>query len=359
MSSPYDALPARHFWRNAVAGAAAGAIPDLFHPRFPITKLSNIATAGSCFAQHIGRYLRSLGYNVLDVEPAPPGLTGDAAKRYGFDLYSARHGNIYTTLQLLQLIKEAMGSFRPGDAVWSRNGRYYDALRPTVEPNGLARAESVRAHRAKHLQNYRKLLEGTDLLVFTMGLVEAWMHAPSGTVFPTAPGVVADSSVPSEYVLKSFNYNEITGHLLEIYEILRRIRPDIRILLTVSPVPLTATATDDHVLVATTHAKAVLRAVAGQLKADHPAFDYFPSFELISTHTNRGRWYAPNMREVTSDGVGYVMRHFSEGYGEVAAQPALPAAPALPELDADEAAEAVICDEMLLESFDRSYAQAS
>ena len=42
-----------------------------------------------------------------------------------------------------------------------------------------------------------------------------------------------------------------------------RRTPKLRILLTVSPVPLTATAGDDHVLLATTYSKSVLRAGRG------------------------------------------------------------------------------------------------
>jgi hypothetical protein len=80
--------------------------------------------------------------------------------------------------------------------------------------------------------------------------------------------------------------------------------------LTVSPVPLTATATGRHALVATTHSKSVLRAAAGQLADERDDVDYFPSYEIISGFPYRAAFYEPNLRTVTPDGVAFVMRHF-------------------------------------------------
>jgi hypothetical protein len=348
MTSPYAALPPERFWRSGVAGAASGDFPGLYTPRFPIGPGMRIATAGSCFAQHVGNHLRLAGFSVLDAEPPPPGLDAEAARRFGFNLYSARHGNIYTVRQLLQLAREAFGEFTPGDAIWQRTGRWVDALRPTVEPFGLPSAEAVRQHRAQHLAAVRSVLQSADLLVFTMGLVEAWVHRPSGTVYPTAPGVVADSDAPGDIALHCFDFLEILGDFEAFRALVRRLNPGIRVLLTVSPVPLTATATEDHVLVATTEAKATLRAVAGQLRRQHADIDYFPSYEIIAGHPSRGRYYAANLREVTAEGVACVMRHFAAAVGPVA----VAAAPAeAPSPDADAAAEAVVCEEALLEAF--------
>lgn len=354
MANPYTDLPSRNFWRSGTAESAASKFPDLFRPRFPISQKTRIATAGSCFAQHVGRHLRSLGYDILDAEPPPFGLDGDEARRFGYDLYSARHGNIYTVRQLLQLAREAFGEFSPGDAIWQRNGRYYDALRPTVEPEGLGSADAVRRHRAQHLVRFREILTKADLIVFTMGLIEAWVHAPTGTVYPTAPGVVADSASRDDIVLHSFTFNEIQRDLIEFRKLVSKINRKSRVLLTVSPVPLTATATDNHVLVASMHAKSTLRAVAAEVRDKLASFDYFPSYEIIAGHPSRGRFYAPNLREVTAEGVACVMRHFTAAYGAPEAEtitPPLAAAEATGQMDQAEAAERVVCDEMLLDAF--------
>jgi hypothetical protein len=75
-------------------------ISDLYQKKFDISPTDRIATAGSCFAQHIATHLRQRGYNILDVEPPVPGMSRETAHKFGYALYSARYGNIYTSRQL-------------------------------------------------------------------------------------------------------------------------------------------------------------------------------------------------------------------------------------------------------------------
>src|SRR5262245_60561415 len=93
--SPYAGLPPSRFWKTAVAEKHPTDASDLYRRKFKITPEWMIATAGSCFAQHIGASLKEHGFRLLDVEPPPPGLSSENASRYGFGIYSARYGNIY------------------------------------------------------------------------------------------------------------------------------------------------------------------------------------------------------------------------------------------------------------------------
>ncbi|MGE0740395.1 MAG: GSCFA domain-containing protein, partial [Hyphomonadaceae bacterium] len=271
--NPYSDLPKAAFWRSGVQDSAPTNMAGLYQRKWPIRANENVATAGSCFAQHIARFMKKNGFSVLDMEPPPRGLPEKFAKNYGYCLYSARYGNIYTVRQLLQLIHEAEGRFVPVDPVWERGGRYFDSQRPNVEPQGLDSPDEVLAHRRVHLEALRALLRRQDIFVFTLGLTEAWIDAPTGTVYPTAPGVIAGSFDPTRHQFKNFGFNEIYADLVAVRRALRRYRPQLRILLTVSPVPLTATASGRHVLQASTYSKAVLRAVAGQFSAEHDDVD--------------------------------------------------------------------------------------
>jgi hypothetical protein len=82
-------------------------------------------------------------------------------------------------------------------------------------------------------------------------------------------------------------------------------------LLTVSPVPLTATATDQHVLLASTYSKAVLRSVAGDFSTQNALVEYFPSFEIINNPAARGIFFEDNLRSVKKSAVENVMTVFS------------------------------------------------
>jgi hypothetical protein len=351
--SPYEGKAARSYWRTGVAEQSPETVPELYHKKFDIARDARIATAGSCFAQHIARYLRRERYCVVDEEPAPPGLAPELAKKFGFSLFSARYANIYVVRQLLQLLRETRGEFEPADWIWQRDGRYYDALRPSVEPYGLDSPDEVRAHRAEHLEAVRRLFSRVDLFIFTFGLTETWIHRESGTVYPTAPGTVAGDFDPAVHQFKNFTFTEIYEDFLTIRELLRAMNPELKFLVTVSPVPLTATASDDHVLTATIYSKSVLRAVAGQLYNEFDDIDYFPSYELIASHFSKGRFYAPNLRSVADEGVEVVMRHFLKvhaGAAALAAQNADESAPRKkrrPVSDEDD----VVCEEVLLDAF--------
>jgi hypothetical protein len=130
----------------------------------------------------------------------------------------------------------------------------------------------------------------------------------------------------------------------------------LRCIVTVSPVPLTATASGRHVLPASAESKAILRAVAGELAGTHDDIDYFPSYEIITNPAARGVFFAANLRSVTEDGVAVVMRQFFAEHGAATARAAPPGGEAPPKSkpgpNAARAAE-VQCEEALLEAFAR------
>ncbi len=279
----------------------------------------------------------------MDMEPAPPVFENSVeARKWGYGVFSCRYGNVYTTRQLLQLFEEAHGNRTPTERVWEKEGRFYDALRASVDPVGQDSAETVLALRVRHLAAVRRMFAELDVFVFTMGLTEGWENAEDGTMFAVAPGTVAGTYEPSRHVFRNLRAAEIRADMLAFWERLRAVNSRARMLLTVSPVPLAATATQHHVLVATTYSKSVLRTVAGELAEDVEEIHYFPSYEIISSHPARGMFFEPDLRNVNMFGVNYVMSHFFSGplAAEFGGQPA-----AEPKEDLE-----LICDEERLDS---------
>lgn len=341
--TPYTGLDSRAYWRSGVVDQHPLAMADLYRKKFDIAVDDAIATAGSCFAQHIANHLRSSGYSVLDVEPPPPHISAATAKKYGFGLYSARYGNIYTTRQLKQLVLEALGQFSPQAAVWRKGERWIDALRPSVEPEGLGSPDLVQEHRDNHLRRVKKMLLDMRVFIFTLGLTETWEHIESATVYPTAPGVMAGTFDARAFRFKNLTFSEVLQDILDVRDLLKAINPAVRFIVTVSPVPLTATASGDHVLPATTYSKSVLRAVAGELCQRFDDVDYFPSYEIIAGHQARGFFYDGNLRTVNDGGVNVVMKSFFSQH-----KPADPVVPT----DADQPeSEELVCEEALLRAF--------
>ncbi|UYV37181.1 GSCFA domain-containing protein [Rhodobacteraceae bacterium D3-12] len=313
MTNPYKSQPQKSFWRQSIAERHFADLKDLWEP-FHLKRADKVATAGSCFAQHIGNNLAIRGANFMDMEPAPPVFdTETEARKFGFGVFSCRYGNIYTTRQLVQLFDEAFGERTPSEIVWQKGDRFFDALRPGIDPVGQSSAEKVLALRERHLAKVREMFETLDLFVFTLGLTEGWESTEDGTMFPMAPGTVAGDYDPKRYRFHNMRYGAIHQDMEDFWARLKKVNPGARMLLTVSPVPLIATATDNHVLPATVYSKSVLRAVAGDMAEDHEDVAYFPSYEIISAPPARGMFFEPDQRNVNIFGVNYVMTHFFSG----------------------------------------------
>lgn len=341
--SPYSQLPRSAFWKTSVSGLSPADFTDLYQPKFNISKTDRIATAGSCFAQHISRHLRLRGASVMDVEPIPAAVDIQLGKEYGYGIYSARFGNLYYVRQLLQLIRESYGKFEPASSVWEKDGRFFDALRPAIEPDGFRSLADVKDMRTSHLKHVRSMFRDCDLFIFTLGLTEAWIHKESGTVYPTAPGTIVGSYDPERYVFKNFSHSEVLQDLRDFREELHAANPNAKILLTVSPVSLAATASGQHVLPATVYSKSVLRSAAGQFRDEFLDVDYFPSYEIITSAAARGGYFDETFRDVTPEGVTTVMNHFFSQFPHLTLD-SLNAAQEHTEMD-------VICEEILVEAF--------
>jgi hypothetical protein len=131
----------------------------------------------------------------------------------------------------------------------------------------------------------------------------------------SAPGVAGGEFDESLFVFHNFGVEGVVADLQWSIDFIRARNPAARFLLTVSPVPLNATAVDRHVFVSTTYSKAVLRVAAEATCAQNPLCDYFPSFEIITSPFARGSYYGPDCREVTEAGVQHVMSVFLRHYG--------------------------------------------
>ena len=346
---PYAAAPGYRRWRQAVTQQAPAAIDPAVQLKFRIGRNDKIATAGSCFAQHIAASLRRHGFDILQTEAAHPLLPSAMAERFGYGVYTARYGNIYTARQLLQMWRRATGALQPQDDVWLQDGRVYDPFRPAIQPNGFASLAEFRADRCRHFAAVRTAFTSMDVLVFTLGLTECWADRKDGSVYPVCPGTAAGHFDPSRHELLNFSVSETVTDLLQFRDEVRVHNPKLRIILTVSPVPLMATALDQHVLVSTTYSKSVLRVAAG-MAAEDPDILYFPSYEIVTGAFARGRYFAPDLRTVTEAGVDHVMRVFLANAVDATGKvPSSPAAAPDTHFERLRQAVAVMCEEEALD----------
>jgi len=312
LDNPYALRPDYAFWRRAVSQREPQQVDPVTAAAVQIGRGDAVATAGSCFAQHISKMLLRTGFNYLVTETGPE-TAGAADENYG--VFSARFGNLYTVRQLLQLLQRAYGLFEPVDSVWpAANGFYIDPFRPRIQRGGFGSVSLLLQDRQAHLAAVRAMFERARVFIFTLGLTEAWLSARDGAVFPLAPGVVGADVDADEYGFHNFTVSETEADLLAFIDLLRSINPTVNIILTVSPVALIATYEDRHVLVSTTYSKAALRVVADAAMRARPAVAYFPSYEIITGPQARGQFFTDDLRDVTPAGVEAVMAIFRKHY---------------------------------------------
>lgn len=311
--NPYLSVPARCFWKQAVAQKSLFDIDLEWDPKYRIGPKMKIATFGSCFAQHFGRALKQRNMNWFDAEPAIPAISDTLATAYGYRTFSARTANIYTTSLLLQWTKWALEHENPPQEVWHSGNLILDPFRPRIEPQGFASVSEMRRLRQQTIVAFRKCITDASVFVFTLGLTESWFNTQQGYEYPMCPGTAGGEFNPDQHRFRNQSFDEVRAALQQSIQLMRDVNPGLRFLLTVSPVPLTATYSNRHVITATMESKSILRAVAGELSQDNPLIDYFPSYEIINSPAFRSVFFEPNMRSVGARGVEFVMQTFFRG----------------------------------------------
>lgn len=292
-----------------------GLIEVLCSPTFEIRRDDRIFTIGSCFARNIEQRLREIGLDtVLYDQETVQGLeaVGEALP----------FTNKYNVAAIRTELGWACGGARPPEEfilLPLADGKALDGLLNPRRKTG-ADLQDARRRRAFVEAKYHRIAE-CRVVVMTLGLVEVWRDKASGLHLNVAPLGPIEAE-PDRFVLDVMSYDEILGELEAIHAILKAACPeDMRILITVSPVPLQATFRDEDVMVANSYSKAVQRAAVEAFVLKHDNVDYFPSYETV-TLTDRRLAFDKDNRHVQTGVVARIVDRFVAAYiPELAFQP--------------------------------------
>ncbi len=214
----------------------------------PSTK---VTAFGSCFAANITRWLNRRKYTVL---------TADEKS----EAYVVRLGEgMVTTFALRQQFEWGFEGKRPKGELWhgySAEAFGYD--------------ESIR-------QETRDIFDRTDVFILTLGLSEVWYLKETGEVLWRAPPASQDQSL---YGLRMSTVEDNNQNLRAIYDLIRKYKPDAKIIVTLSPIPLNATFRPISCMTANSASKAILRAAIDEVFREIGQEDilhYWPSYEIV------------------------------------------------------------------------------
>ena len=310
MTNPYENLPSEAFWRPAVADRNMFEIDNLWKPKFNINKTDKIVAFGSCFAQNITKEISTRGYNWHITENPPWGFSEDNCKKFNYNIFSARTGNIYTTSLLRQWTEWALGKKKVPDEIWKNKDHFIDPFRPNIEPDGFGDEDELRRSQAYSIHCFYRCIKEADYFIFTLGLTESWINKKGEYEYPMCPGTIAGEFSNENHEFVNLYFEDVRSNLAQAMKLMIEANPNLKFIFTVSPVPLTATYSNKHVILATMYSKSILRSVVGQISANWNNVDYFPSYEFFNSPVFKGTFFQPNQRNVNSHGVKIVMDLF-------------------------------------------------
>jgi hypothetical protein len=276
-------------------------------PGFRMQREDKIFAIGSCFARGVELALIGQKMDVLSRTAefdSFPSLNGELP--LGFT-------NKYNTFSIYNELYWALdpGAEFPRDSLVDLgNGIFYDPhTNPSLQLTGLEQT----IHRRDIMQMVTGRISQCRVVIITLGLVEVWRDNTANVfINRLIPGML--SSYPDRYELHLTSFIENLLNLERIHGLLSQFgHQEVQIVVTVSPVPLQATFSGEDVVIANTHSKSLLRAVAQEWATSHENVHYFPSYEIVQ-NSDRNLTWEEDMRHVKGEVVRHIMSLFLHNY---------------------------------------------
>lgn len=253
----------------AEAGAESGEV------EFTIGPTTRVFTLGSCFAQNLAEALAKTGTPTAHF-PYVEDINSTFANRY--------------------LLEWLLGRLKAGPTAGYFDSQYGASTRDEL----------------------RSALERADVIIFTVGVAPCFFDRESGEfVLPRASSV---SLWAQDNIFRTTTVEENKDNILAIIEAAKSLNADVKIVLTVSPVPLKATLEMASVVQADCISKSILRVAVHEVMGQGiDGVVYWPSFEIA-------RWlsaYFPGAfgeddgrsRHVSKAVIEIILELFLERYG--------------------------------------------
>jgi hypothetical protein len=259
---------------------------DLRTERVPlVSSQTRIATIGSCFAEELAEAMDRLHLN------------------------GAMHptGLFYNTRSIRQEIERIFGGWPAygEEAYWPVAGGFvhpfkdYKRVFPTKDALG-AWSDELDCQAVD-------LFRSADVVVITLGLIEAWMQPRTGSFYRQIPHPEVFGALGG--VFHRLTVAEMVEDLTIIRTCLRQ-NTQAELVLTVSPVPLQATLTPLDVRVANCESKSRIRAAVSEFIDRFPDVHYFSSYEIVTTAERLSDFMREDGRHVHSHAVDYILQQF-------------------------------------------------
>lgn len=240
-----------------------------------------ILSMGSCFAQ----------------------IIGDQLSKYKFRISANPFGIIYNPISIFQLLEYAcLKKYPENDGYLQNQGihlnYYFHSDISDLDPSTLREKITQKINETHHFLNK------TEWLLMTFGTAYVYQLRESKNI------VANCHKMPAQFFEKRLlTESEIVEGFDRTYQLLKAINPDLKLILTVSPVR--------HIrdeLVQNTISKSLLRLAVDKICKKTEEADYFPSFEMMIDDLRDYRFYGPDLIHPNELAKNYIWEKFMSRY---------------------------------------------
>jgi hypothetical protein len=246
-----------------------------------IDRDTRIVAFGSCFAANITQYLAGRRFNVLTAKG------GEHA-----DTYLVRFSEgMVNSFAIRQQFEWALEQKVPEAALWHDD-----------DAQAYSYKEDIRVETSE-------VFGRADVFIITLGLAEVWYDEPTGGVFWRAvPQEIYD---PARHRFRVSSVEENKENIKATYRLIKKHRPEAKVILTLSPIPLKATFRPVSCITANWVSKSIMRVAIDEAYRelnDPKGLYYWPSYEIVMD-IFPDRW-TPERRHIKQPILDFIMTLF-------------------------------------------------
>lgn len=222
---------------------------DLKNSNKFLDKNSKIFTMGSCFARNIASALQYSGYLAQNLE------------------ITEQLNTSYANIAFIDWLEGKQGA----------NHERIEQLIKSSNPNA-------------NRENILNAIKNADIFILTLGVALAFFDRLTGEFILPPPTSISQTSMLNKYIYRETTIEENLENITRVIRFIKNLSPKIKIILTVSPVPLLVSLGHKSCVQADCVSKSTMRLVANEIvknSTDEDNIIYWPSFESI-------RWAGSN-----------------------------------------------------------------
>lgn len=239
----------------------------------PISHQSKILSMGSCFAQTIGQQMVA----------------------HKFDCLVNPFGTIFNPTSLVKLLEAAVFQNQFDEAeILERDGLYFHY---TSHSDLVADSKEALLKKLLTQRNLcKEYLEKGTHLILTLGTAWVYELAESGKTVANC-----HKQPSAKFTKRLLTLEEMKDQLNLLFDNFSRINPDLKIILTLSPVRHLKDGVPENQL-----SKSLLRVLCGELEKKRSNVTYFPAYEILIDELRDYRFYKEDLIHPSTEAENYI-----------------------------------------------------